>query len=177
MVLSEELAANSEFYRRVLEFHMTLFGITSSLRDWAATIRKWKEFRRETGTWPFFSIVASSLHTIGFVVGVGFLIWYGGEHRWSNNHFGLILLVSLLPYVVVWARLQGKIYSFELRRRGRLRGSNPDFRNSHSPIHHKSATARNNTARTWSQLVGASWHIDNAIFIVFIVFFRCRHLC
>ena len=153
---------------------MSLYGITTSLRDWAATIRKWKEFRHRTGAWPFFSIAASSVHTIGFVVGVGFLIWYAGEHRWSNNHFGLILLVLLLPYVFVWAWLRDRIYLFELRRAGHPMGSNPDFGHSDGPIHHKSdvesATARNNRARPWSQLVDASWHINNAIFIIFIVF-------
>jgi hypothetical protein len=153
---------------------MTLYGITSSLRDWAATIRKWKEFRRETGTWPLLSIVASSLHTMGYVVGVVFLIWYSEKHRWSNNHFALILLVVLLPYVFVWAWFQNKIYLSELRRARSQRGSNSDFGHSHSPIHHKNktetATARKYRGRTWSQLVAASSQIDNAIFITFLVF-------
>ncbi len=153
---------------------MTLYGITSSLRDWAATIRKWKEFRQQTGTWPLFSIVASSLHTLGFLVGGVFLIWYAEEHRWSNNHFALVLLVVLLPYVFVWAWLQNKIYLGEVRR-ARLRGrSNSDFEHSLGSIHHKlkaeRATASENRARGWSQLVDASWHIDNAVFIIFLVF-------
>jgi len=73
---------------------MTLYGITTSLKDWAATIRKWKEFRHETGVWPLLSIVASSLHTMGFAVGGGFLVWYSVEHRWSKNHFALILVAA-----------------------------------------------------------------------------------
>jgi hypothetical protein len=153
---------------------MNLYWITSSLRDWAATIRKWKEFKQETGTWPLFSIVASTLHTLGFLVGGAFLIWYSGEYRWSNNHFALILLVVLLPYVFVWAPIQNKIYLGEVRRaRGQGR-SNPDFGHGLGSIHHKlkaeGATVSKNRARGWSQLVDTSWQIDNAIFIIFLVF-------
>jgi hypothetical protein len=153
---------------------MTLYGITSSLRDWAATVRKWKEFKRETGTWPLLSIVASTLHTLGFAVVAVFLIWYSEEHRWSDNHFVLILLVVLLPYVFAWAWLQNKIYLVELRH-ARLQGrSNSDFGHSRGSIHHKikagGGTVSENSARGWSQLVDASWHTDNAMFIVFLVF-------
>lgn len=153
---------------------MNLYSITSSLRDWAATIRKWKEFKQETGTWPLFSIVASTLHTLGFLVGGVFLIWYSGQHRWSNNHFALILLVMVLPYVFLWASLQNGIYLGEVRRaRGQGR-SNLDFGHGLDSIHHKlkaeSATVSKNQAWGWSQLVDTSWHLDNAIFIIFLVF-------
>jgi hypothetical protein len=153
---------------------MPLYGITSSLRDWAATVRKWKEFRLETGTWPVFSIVASTLHTLSLVVGGAFLIWYSGEHRWSNNHFALVLLVVLLPYMFVWAWLQNKIYLSEVRRARDHHGSNSDFGHGLDLIHHKikaeNATASEGRARGWSQLVDSSWHIDNSILIIFLVF-------
>src|SRR5690348_7389293 len=115
---------------------MTLYGITSSLRDWAATLRKWREFRQETGTWPLLSIVASLLHAMSLVVGGGYLIWYAGEHNWSKNHFALILCVVLLPYVLVWAWLQNKIYIGEVRRARHQLGMNSDLGHSHDPIHH-----------------------------------------
>jgi len=153
---------------------MTLNGITSSLRDWAATIRKWKDFRQKTGAWPFFSIVASLLHTMGYVVGIVFLIWYSEKHRWSNNHFALILVVVLLPYVFVWAWLQNRIYMGELRHTESQRGSTFNFGHTHRPIHHKNeretAIVRKDRGGAWSQLVAASSRIDNAIFITFLVF-------
>jgi hypothetical protein len=153
---------------------MTLYGMTSSLRDWATTIRKWKDFRQKTGTWPVFSIAASSLHTMGYIVGIVFLIWYSEKHRWSNNHFALILVVVLIPYVFVWAWVQNKNYIGELRRAKSQRGINFDFGHAHSPSHHKNesetAIVRKGRGGSWAQLVAASSQIDNGIFITFLVF-------
>jgi hypothetical protein len=155
---------------------MTLYTITSSLRDWAATIRKWKEFKQETGTWPLLSIVSSSLHTIGFIVGGGFLTWYSGEHRWSTNRFTLILVAVTIPYVLVWSWLRDRIYVGEIRR-ARLRlGHNPNFVRSREPLHHKreremdNLTSPKGRTGNWSKLLATSWQIDNAIFIIFLTF-------
>jgi hypothetical protein len=152
---------------------MTLYGITSSLRDWAATVRKWKEFRQETGTWPLLSILASSLHTMGFVVGVLYLIWYSEKHRWTTNHFTLILVAVSVPYVFVWAWLRDKIYGAEIRRaRGQL-GDKDSWR-SRAALHHQRQTERFATAKSgsgnWTNIHDASWHIDNAIFMIFLTF-------
>jgi hypothetical protein len=153
---------------------MTLFETTSSLRDWAATIRKWKQFRQQTGKWPLFSIVASLLHTIVLVVGGVFLIWYGDEQGWSKNRFALILLGALLPFVFVWAWLHDKIYLSELRRARRQMGSNSEFEPGHGRIHHKSkteaGTARKDRERVWNHLVSSSGRIDSMIFMTFLVF-------
>ena len=136
--------------------------ITSSL-----FLLRWKEFRRRTGKWPFFSIVASTLHTASFIIGGAFLIWYSGEQRWSGNHFILILLAVCFPYVFVWAWLQNKIYLSELRRAGVHERSSSDFEHGLHSMHHKTTA---NSAQGWSQLVDASRHVDNAIFIIFLVF-------
>src|SRR5882762_7881466 len=151
---------------------MGIYSITTSLRDSAATIRKWKEFRRETGTWPVLSIVASSLRIIGFVVGGAFLIWFSEKHRWSKNHFALILLAVVLPYVFAWAWLQDKIYLGEIRRARRKRGNDSDFDQSRAALHRKSNTEKvipvKDRGGSWSKLVAASWQIDNAIFLIFL---------
>ena len=59
----------------VAKFVMGIHPITSSLRESAAAVRKWKEFRRQTGHWPLLSIAASLFQIIVFVVRGGFLIW------------------------------------------------------------------------------------------------------
>ena len=152
---------------------MTLYEISTSLRDWAATIRKWKEFRQRAGKWPLFSIVASTLHTSSFIVGGAFLVWYSGKQRWSESHFVLIMLAILLPYVFVWAWLQNKIYLSGSRRAGLQGWSNRNVEHGHGLMHHKikpeSARVNENRAPGWSHLTDVSWHIDNAIFIIFLV--------
>lgn len=153
---------------------MSLFEITSSLRDWAATLRKWKQFRQQTGKWPLFSIVASLLHTIVLVVGGVFLIWYGDQQGWSKNRLTLILLVVLLPFVLVWAWLHDKIYLSELRRARRHPGTNSEFDPGHRRIHQlnktEAVTARKDRARAWTRLVSSSGRIDSIIFTTFLVF-------
>jgi len=147
---------------------ISLYRITSDLRDWAATIRKWKEFRRRTGKWPLFSIVASILHTASFIFGGAFLIWYSVEQGWSKNHFLLILLAVISPYVFVWAWLQKKIYLSELRRAGVHGWSGSDVGHEFHSMRHKTTT---NRTGGWSQLVDASWCIDNAIFVILLALF------
>jgi hypothetical protein len=153
---------------------VTLYQLTSSLRDWAATIRKWKEFKHRTGQWPLLSILASTLHTASYLVGGAFLIWYSEKQHWSESRFIVILLAGFLPYVFVWAWLQNKIYLGELRRSGLPAQSNSDFEPSLGAKHHRTKveTEKNSRkrARGWDQLADASWHVDHAIFIIFVVF-------
>jgi drug/metabolite transporter (DMT)-like permease len=82
----------------------------------AATLRKWKEFRHQTGQWPVLSIAAALFGITVFVGGVGFLIWYSGQHQWSKNRFALILIAAGLAFVLGWGRVQDKIYLGERRR-------------------------------------------------------------
>jgi drug/metabolite transporter (DMT)-like permease len=82
----------------------------------AATLRKWKEFRHQTGQWPVLSIVAAVFGMTIFVGGGGFLIWYSGEHQWSKNRFSLILIPLGLAFAVGWGWVQDKIYLGERRR-------------------------------------------------------------
>jgi hypothetical protein len=117
--------------------------------------------------WPLFSIVASTLHTASFIFGGVFLIWYSEKQRWSKNHFVLILLPVSFAYVFLWAWLQDKIYASELRRAGVDGRNSSNFEHGLHPVHHK-ATMK--TGEGWSRLVDASWHIDNAILIIFIAF-------
>jgi len=82
----------------------------------AATLRKWKEFRHQTGQWPVLSIAAALFGITVFVGGVGFLIWYSGQHQWSKNRFALILIAAGLAFALGWGRVQDKIYLGERRR-------------------------------------------------------------
>ena len=82
----------------------------------SATLRKWKEFRHQTGQWPVLSIAAALFGITVFVGGVGFLIWYSGQHQWSKNRFALILIAAGLAFALGWGRVQDKIYLGERRR-------------------------------------------------------------
>jgi drug/metabolite transporter (DMT)-like permease len=84
-------------------------------------VRKWKEFRRQTGHWPLLSIAASLFQIIVFVVGGGFLIWYSGEHHWTKNRFALILVAVVVHFVLMWGWLQDKLHLGEIQR-ARCRG-------------------------------------------------------
>ncbi|MBZ5660675.1 MAG: hypothetical protein LAO08_09730 [Acidobacteriia bacterium] len=151
---------------------MSLYTTATTLRDWAATVGQWRHFKQETGTWPLISIAASSFHTLGFVAGVGFLIWYREKHRWNENHFILILAAVLLPYVFTWDWLRDKIYVGELRRVMRQRGDNSDFRRNRPVLHRENKTESfahaKGRAGNGSRFVSATLWIDNAMFVVFL---------
>ena|ERR1700680_4027167 len=95
---------------------MSIYSAPRILRGAAATLRKWKEFRDQTGEWPVLSIAASLFEITLFVVGGGFLIWYSQEHHWSKNRFALILITAGLPFALGWGWIQDKIYLGERRR-------------------------------------------------------------
>ena len=92
-------------------------------RDAAASIRRWREFKRRTGEWPLASIVASLLQITVFIIGGAFLLVYGGRHGWSKDRFALVFILMLVPFVFLWGSLQDRIRLAEVRRahaRGRL---------------------------------------------------------
>jgi hypothetical protein len=95
---------------------MSIYEIPRIVRDGTATLRKWKEFRRQTGEWPVLSITASLFAVAVLVVGGGFLIWYSEEHQWSKNRFAVVLIAALLPFVLGWGWIQDKIYLSERQR-------------------------------------------------------------
>jgi hypothetical protein len=85
---------------------LTIYSITGI----AATLRKWKEFRRQTGKWPALSIGTALFGITVFVGGGGFLIWYSGEHQWSKNRFALILIAAGLALGLGGGGEQDKIW-------------------------------------------------------------------
>jgi hypothetical protein len=95
---------------------MSIFSIPSIVRDGASTLRKWKQFKQQTGEWPVISIAASVFGITAFVAAGGFLIWYSGEHHWSNSVFALVLIAFGLPFALTWGWIQDKIHLAETRR-------------------------------------------------------------
>jgi hypothetical protein len=73
---------------------MSAFSI---VRDCAATIKTWKEFKHRTGQWPVLSIAASLLGIAACIVGIAFLVWYSDERHWSKNMFALVLIGIGVP--------------------------------------------------------------------------------
>lgn len=153
---------------------MSLYTIATTLRDWAATTEKWKKFWEETGSWPVLSIAASLLHTFGFVFGAGFLIWYSGKHRWTNNHFVLILAAALFPYIFGWNWLRRRIYLGELRRARHEPATCATHERAGAGHHREVTTLPVNVTKSKkgrpAGLMDAAWQIDRGIFIVFIAF-------
>ncbi len=103
------------------EYLMGILSIVDNLKRGAATVRKWKQFRHQTGEWPLLSITFSFFQNILLVLGMIFLIWYSAEHHWSKNRLGLVGLAAVLPFILVWGSLQDKIWLEEIRR-ARQRG-------------------------------------------------------
>jgi hypothetical protein len=85
------------------------FGNT--YRKGAKTAQWWTWYRRQTGGWPWFSIVIHFMNWVVILIGGGFLIWWTVEHhlsRWQS--YGILLLVSI-PYTVLenWAKRKVKL--------------------------------------------------------------------
>lgn len=99
---------------------MTIFGLIDAIKNARATLRDWREYRRDIGRWPLLSMMA---HSAYFVVLVALAIWlipYSSRHAWSRSRFFWTLILIVVPYMIVWSWLDRKIELKETRDRRHL---------------------------------------------------------
>jgi hypothetical protein len=110
--LVQELSESHAHVRRAKrEWTATPSTIKSMYRDGRKTVHWWALYKRQTGAWPWFSIVIHFMNWVVILIGGGFLIWWTAEHHLSRWQFlGVFLLVSL-PYTIVesWAKRKIKL--------------------------------------------------------------------
>lgn len=94
-----------------------------SLRRFLATVRKWRQFKAETGAWPVLSMLVHIVHAIFLLGWAGFLIWLGFSYGWGVIKVLLILAPLLLVDAFVGEWIAGKIRLYELRRHRRRRNN------------------------------------------------------
>ena len=80
-------------------------------RDSSKTLHWWASYKRQSGSWPWSLIALEFLSWTGVLVGMGFLIWWAGEHHLSRWQLLAVLLLLLLPLGVLydWARRAVKL--------------------------------------------------------------------
>ena len=97
--------------------------LSSLRRDWSRSSLKimyeearktvfwWARYKRQTGRWPWPSIVIHFMNWVVILFGGAFLVWWTGEHHLSRWQFGGILLSIGLPYIAVenWAKRRMKL--------------------------------------------------------------------
>jgi hypothetical protein len=94
----------------------------------AATLRDWKGYRKQTGEWPVVSVIASVVQGVVLLSCVLFIVLFAVKHDWSRTKFLLVCASVLLAELCLWDRLQKKIRLKELReyrRRRSLRVTEP----------------------------------------------------
>jgi hypothetical protein len=80
-------------------------------KDGRKTVHWWAVYKRQTGSWPWFSIAIHFMNWVVSLAGLVFLIWWGDRHHLSRWQFlGMFLLVSL-PYLILeeWAKKTVKL--------------------------------------------------------------------
>jgi hypothetical protein len=106
---------NSAMQKRTLSSMIPVLpGICAEGR---ATVRWWSLYKDRTGSWPWASVAIHFMNWLVIVFGMGFLVWWTGEHNLSRWQFlGILLLVSI-PYVVVENRIKTAVKLNVLRKR------------------------------------------------------------
>jgi len=87
-------------------------------REGRKTVHWWALYKRQTGTWPRFSIAIHVINWVVILFGGGFLIWWTAEHHLSWwQFFGIFLLA--LPYGILenWAKRRVKLNHLRNRKR------------------------------------------------------------
>ena len=97
------------------------YALFPSLRRLFATLRDWKQYKRQTGAWPAASIGFYMVHGIFLLGWAGSFIWLAVVHEWSRTKTILIIMPLLLLDVLLEDWLQGKIRVVELRNHRRKR--------------------------------------------------------
>jgi hypothetical protein len=107
-----EIPAQGTRVRKPKHDSATMFPtFRNKYRKCAKTAHWWTSYRRQTGGWPWFSIVIHFMNWVVILIGGGFLIWWTVEHhlsRWQS--YGIVLL-ALLPYTILenWAKRKMKL--------------------------------------------------------------------
>lgn len=89
-----------------------------------STLHWWASYERQTGNWPWSSIVIHTMNLVVALVGGTYLIWWTAVHHLSRWQFlGVLVLVSL-PYCFLegWAKRAVKLsYLRNAKRLAKLR--------------------------------------------------------
>jgi len=94
--------------------------IRRAVDEGSKTLHWWAKYKRQTGTWPWSSIVIHSLNWVVILFGGGFLIWWATEHHLSRWQFIGTSLLAGLPYYFLESRAKKAVKLSLLRNRKRL---------------------------------------------------------
>jgi hypothetical protein len=86
-------------------------------REGGGTVQWWTSYRRQTGGWPWFSIIIHFMNWVVILIGGGFLIWWTVDHHLSRWQFLGIFLLASLPYTILenWAKRKVKLSNLRER--------------------------------------------------------------
>ena len=91
-----------------------------------AALRNWARYQRQTGEWPFHSVVAYVIQAFVFLSCALLLFKIAVRDVWSGTRFLLVLAAVLVPELCLWDRVQKRIRLKELRRYRSTRKSEAD---------------------------------------------------
>jgi hypothetical protein len=81
-----------------------------------STFREWREFRRQTGVWPVFSVLMSGAFFCELLVGTFCYIVYADHKGWSDGHTKLLAIPLVLIYVTIWSVCERVVRMYEIKR-------------------------------------------------------------
>jgi NADH:ubiquinone oxidoreductase subunit 3 (subunit A) len=88
-----------------------------------ATLDDWKNYQRQTGEWPWRSIVFYFLHLVIEAAALFLFMWYSPRQRgWSVLTCVVVIFLFFLIDDLVWDWLQKRIRLSEIARHEHTRG-------------------------------------------------------
>jgi hypothetical protein len=88
----------------------------SDIKYFAPPLNAWKQYRYQTGAWPFLSVMTYLLQFPVVLSGLAALAWYSSKHDWSTNKLVLVALVPAFGFFWFWHWLQRAIRVMEFHR-------------------------------------------------------------